>query len=69
MRIFDSGLLDMPPFPPGLSRSQAKRERAAASKVEGVIMDALAVYCSFENFCPRFVKAKLAHIGYVIAVR
>jgi hypothetical protein len=68
-RIHDFGLLDMPPFPPGVSRSQDKREEAAESLLEGLLMRALEGYCCVEGFWPVAVRARLAHIAYVMAGR
>ena len=67
MQIVDCGLLDMPPFPPGVQRSQEKREQAAASSLEGLLMRGLELYCLLEGVCPRFLKERLAHIAYVLA--
>jgi len=67
LRIYGSGYLDMPPFPPGISRSQEKRDKAASSRMEGFLMHALGLYCSVEPFLPPFAKAKFAHIAYVLA--
>jgi hypothetical protein len=67
MRIHDSGYVDMPPFPPGINRSQEKRDRAAHSLLEGFLMNVIEGYCSFENLCPPSVSAKFAHIAYVMA--
>jgi hypothetical protein len=65
--IYDFGFLDMPPFPPGVSRSQNKREKAAQSLLEGLLMKALEGYCSLERYWPISMKAKYAHIAYVMA--
>jgi hypothetical protein len=69
LRIVSSGYLDMPPFPPGITRSQEKRDKAASSRMEGFAMHALGGYCTIENLLPDFAKAKLAHIAYVMASR
>lgn len=65
--IFDCGYLDMPPFPPGLSRSQEKREQAAESRLEAFLMKGLEIYSLCESLMPRFIKEKKAHIVYVLA--
>jgi len=69
MRIYEAGYVDMPPFPPGLSRSQEKRKQASEDRLEGILMKILALYCSFENLFPGFVKKKMAHITYFIAMK
>jgi len=65
--IFDYGYLDIPPFPPGLSRSQEKREQASESRLEAFLMKGLEIYSRFENIMPRFIKKRKAHIVYVLA--
>jgi len=67
MSIYDAGYLDMPPFPPGLSRSQEKRQQASENRLEGFLMKILGLYCYFEKFFPGFVKKKIAHITYFMA--
>lgn len=64
--IFDYGYIDMPPFPPGLSRSHNRREQAARSSLEAFLMKGLQTYSLFEDVLPTFVKRKMAHIVYVI---
>ena len=66
--IYDSGFLDMPPFPPGLSRSQEKREQARSSRIEAILMKSLEIYSLCESILPEFIKAKIAHIVYVMVV-
>ncbi len=66
-RIRDSGCLDMPPFPPGITRSQEKRDRAADSPVDNLAMRLLEVCCSAEKLWPGSVRSKHAHIAYVMA--
>lgn len=65
--IYDYGFLDMPPFPPGLSRSKEKRMQAAESRLETFLMKGLEIYCLCEYILPKFVKEKIAHIVYVMA--
>ncbi|MBZ5495943.1 MAG: hypothetical protein LAP85_06030 [Acidobacteriia bacterium] len=69
MRIYDCGLLDMPPFPPGVSRSQERREQAAGSRLEGFLMKALELHSSIEGLFPRCLKVRAAHIAYLMAAR
>ncbi len=65
--IFDYGYLDMPPFPPGLSRAQEKRKKAAESRLEAFLMKGLEIYSMCESITPKFIKKKKAHIVYVLA--
>lgn len=67
VKICESGFLDMPPFPPGLSRSPDKRNEAAKSRFEALLMRALEVYSLCENVVPKFIKEKIAHIVYIVA--
>jgi hypothetical protein len=69
LRIYGSGYLDMPPFPPGITRSQEKRDHAASSRLEGLLMDILDGCCTLEPLWPDFAKSKFAHIAYVMAGR
>jgi hypothetical protein len=68
VRILDDGFVDLPPFPPGVQRSQEKREQATESSLEGLLMRGLELYCSLEGVCPKFLKERFAHIVYVLAV-
>jgi hypothetical protein len=67
LNIFDYGYVDMPPFPPGLTRSREKRMEAAESRLEGFLMKGLEIYSRFEDLVPTFLKEKAAHIVYVMA--
>ena len=67
LAIYDYGYVDAPPFPPGLSRSQDKRQQAAQSSFEGFLMKGLEVYSRCENILPNFIMKKNAHIVYVMA--
>jgi hypothetical protein len=67
LHLYASGYLDMPPFPPGISRSAEKRDQAAKSRMEGFLMDILDAYCAIESFWPGSIKARFAHIAYVMA--
>jgi hypothetical protein len=54
--------VDMPPFPPGITRSASQRTRASSGWVERAAMRGLDVYCYAERFVPRSLKARIAHI-------
>jgi hypothetical protein len=64
--IFDYGYIDMPPFPPGMTRSQEKRNQASESRLEAVLMKGLEIYSFCEDIIPEIVKKKIAHIVYVM---
>ena len=65
--IYDFGYIDMPPFPPGLTRAQEKREQASESRFEAFLMKGLEVYCLCEDIIPIFAKKRIAHIVYIMA--
>lgn len=67
VRIYDYGYVDIPPFPPGLTRSQEKRQRASESWLECLLMKGLETYSLCEDLLPNVLKAKIAHIIYVMA--
>jgi hypothetical protein len=66
VQIYERGYIDMPPFPPGLSRSQETRERASRSRFEAIVMRGLEIAGRCENFWPTMIKRKRAHIVYVL---
>lgn len=61
------GFLDMPPFPPGLARSAAERERAKHGKLEALAMWALGGYARAERFFPSAWQRSHSHIAYALA--
>jgi hypothetical protein len=54
--------VDMPPFPPGITRSATQRARAATGFMEAAAMEVLDAYCAAERFVPDAVKRRVAHI-------
>jgi hypothetical protein len=54
--------VDMPPFPPGITRSAEQRTRAASGRVEALAMRGLDAYCAAERFIPAPLKRRAAHI-------
>jgi hypothetical protein len=65
--VCDHGYVDMPPFPPGLSRSPEKREKAVRGRFEAFLMKGLEGYSLCEKLYPHPLKSRVAHIVYVIA--
>jgi hypothetical protein len=57
-----SGYVDMPPFPPGITRSAEQRSRASTGVVEAIAMRGLDLYCQGETLVPAFIKRRFAHI-------
>jgi hypothetical protein len=56
------GYVDMPPFPPGITRSAEQRTRASTGMLEAVAMRGLDAYCHAEPFVPAAIKKHFAHI-------
>lgn len=58
----DCEYVDMPPFPPGITRSPDQRARASTGMMEAVAMFGLDAYCRAEPYVPSIVKKRVAHI-------
>src|SRR5579884_82009 len=56
------GYVDMPPFPPGISRTPDQRARASTGFAEAVAMRLLDAYCAAEHLVPPLLKRRVAHI-------
>jgi hypothetical protein len=56
--------VDMPPFPPGITRTAAQRESARSGRLEAAAMRMLQTYCDAERFVPNAVRRRLAHIVF-----
>lgn len=54
--------VDMPPFPPGITRSADQRSRASTGMFEALAMRGLDAYCKGESLVPAFLKKHVAHI-------
>ena len=68
-QLFDGGaaevgFVDLPPFPPGIKRSEEQRSRASSGTVEAVAMRGLEIYSMLEPVLPSVVKKRFAHIVY-----
>jgi hypothetical protein len=64
-KVLAAGYCDIPPFPPGLARSQAAKEKAMHSPLETLAMRILEWWCKAEFLIPRFLQRRLAHLVYV----
>ncbi len=62
----ESGLIDMPPFPPGIALSEEQRESAESGKMQQAAMVGLQVYSYSEKFIPQKIRQRYAHIVYVL---
>jgi hypothetical protein len=62
--LVEAGYVDMPPFPPGLTRSAEQRKRAAAGLLEGLAMNGLSYYACLESYFPSAWRRSHSHIVY-----
>jgi nucleoside-diphosphate-sugar epimerase len=60
------GFVDMPPFPPGLTLSQAKREHVKQARWQGPALATLHWFCRAEGCLPQTAKRPFAHIVYAV---
>lgn len=61
------GYVDMPPFPPGLTRSAELRERASSGRFEQIAMSLLGHYARAERVFPSPWRRRQSHIVFVFA--
>ena len=61
-----TGYIDMPPFPPGITRSEEQREQATSGRLEAMAMWGLSYYARLEHFLPTAVRRKQSHIVYAM---
>lgn len=61
-----TGYIDMPPFPPGITRSDEQREQATSGTMEAIAMWGLGYYARLEHFLPTAVRRKQSHIVYAL---
>lgn len=59
-----TGFIDMPPFPPGITRSAEQREEATSGRFEALVMWGLGGYARAEGIWPRGVRRRQSHIVY-----
>ena len=63
------GYIDMPPFPPGITRSSDQRSQASSGFMEGFAMWGLGVYAHAEHFFPSGWRRTQSHIVYALVDR
>lgn len=63
------GYIDMPPFPPGITRSDEQRSQASSGKFEALAMWGLGYYARLEHFLPTAIRRKQSHIVYALLKR
>lgn len=61
-----TGYIDMPPFPPGITRSDEERERATTGTFESAVMWGLGQYVRGEAWLPTSVRRAQSHIVYAL---
>ncbi len=61
-----TGYIDMPPFPPGITRSDDQREQATSGRLEAIAMWGLGYYARLEHFLPTAVRRRQSHIVYAL---
>jgi hypothetical protein len=64
--LADVDYVDMPPFPPGLTRSAEQRKQAAAGRLEGLAMRGLDYYARVESYLPPWWRRSHSHIVYAL---
>lgn len=64
---FRSGYIDMPPFPPGIIRSEEQRAQATSGRLEAFAMWGLGYYARAEKLLPMAVRRRQSHIVYALA--
>ena len=62
----DVGYIDMPPFPPGITRSAEQRQQASSGRLEGLVMWGLGYYARLERSFPRGRRRHYSHIVYAL---
>ena len=63
------GYVDLPPFPPGVTRSAEQRHQAGRGWPEALAMRGLGVYARGESFLPAALTRRYAHIIYGLGRR
>jgi hypothetical protein len=62
--VVSSGYIDMPPFPPGITRSAGQREEATSGRLEALAMWGLGRYARLERYLPESLRRRQSHIVY-----
>jgi len=61
-----TGYIDMPPFPPGITRTDDQREHATSGKGEAIAMWGLGYYAHLEGWLPLSLRRSKSHIVYAL---
>lgn len=62
-----NGYIDMPPFPPGITRSDEQREQATTGAFEQFVMWGLGEYARREHWVPGRLRRTQSHIVYALS--
>ena len=62
-----AGYVDMPPFPPGITRSDEQREQASSGRREAAAMWGLQQVARLEWVLPTGIRRRQSHIVYALA--
>ncbi len=63
----EAGYIDMPPFPPGITRSAQQRQRASSGGLEALSMWGLGFYARLETSFPVRWRQRHSHIVYALS--
>ncbi|MDX1415729.1 MAG: hypothetical protein R3293_16145 [Candidatus Promineifilaceae bacterium] len=63
-KIPEFGYLDMPPFPPGITRTEDQRAQASTGTLEAIAMWGLTWYAHLEHWLPGGLRHDKSHIVY-----
>lgn len=66
---YESGYIDMPPFPPGITRTDDQREQATSGKLEAIAMWGLGIFARAEHILPQRIRRSQSHIVYALGQR
>jgi hypothetical protein len=61
-----TGYIDMPPFPPGITRTDEQREHATSGIGEAIAMWALGYFAHLERWLPLSLRCRKSHIVYAL---
>ncbi len=64
-QLMKSGRIDLPPFPPGITRSEDQRQNATTSPLQRFLFWGINVWADAEGLVPLSIKKKQAHIVYI----
>lgn len=66
LQVIESGYLDLPPFPPGIKRSEEAKAKASTSLLARGAMAVLEGWGRLERYLPRGLKRRYGHLVYVV---